>query len=130
MGSSQPDWEEYLTNSIQSEEKLPDQSEPTSLDLAKNATTILAVTGVVLYGVLAFSSSLFYNKLGVSLSDVGLGYSTILSTSVGVIVLVLIFVSIALVLALSWTLTDRLEESSASRPGPKQRSERSTDLRR
>jgi hypothetical protein len=48
-----------------------------------DVTAILALLGVAIYGILWIAYVFFYSRLGVSPSDVGLTYATILSQSVG-----------------------------------------------
>ena len=65
-------------------------------ELIKNVTAVLTLAGIVIYGSVAYGSSIFYHFLGTDLLDVGASYATILTNSISVIL------GLALVLALQF----------------------------
>jgi hypothetical protein len=73
----------------------------TSLPWITNATAILTVLGVMLYGLLNVGYSAFYQQFGISPDEVGLGYFATLARSTG---LVLILLSAALFATASYIL--------------------------
>ena len=73
----------------------------TSLPWITNATAILTVLGVILYGLLNVGYSAFYQQFGISPDEVGLGYFSTLARSTG---LVFIFLSAALFATASYIL--------------------------
>ena len=78
-----------------------DTQRPLLLTLLSNAAAILALSGIVAYGVLAICYDRFYKALGISSADVGLTYGNVLANSTGMIlliILVLIFLTITKVL--------------------------------
>ncbi len=69
-------------------EKLADQKgRPAWQDLLGSLGPGLAITGALLYGALTVAYARFYGELGVNPSDVGLGYATTLSNSIGALLL-------------------------------------------
>jgi len=74
-------------------------------NLLQNGTSILAVSGVLIYAILSISYGQFYSAIGVSASDVGLSYLTILAGSVGAaLALVLLLAITALIIAVITTV--------------------------
>jgi hypothetical protein len=58
-------------------------------------SALLAVAGVVIYGILNFGYSQFYHALGLEPSDVGLNYARVLAEASGFVVEMLLFIVIA-----------------------------------
>jgi hypothetical protein len=71
----------------------------TSVPWLSNATAILTVVGVIIYGLLNVGYSAFYQQFGISPDEVGLGYFGTLARSTG---LVLIILSAALLATASY----------------------------
>lgn len=65
-------------------------NQPSSLnwkDLASVAAPFIALSGLVIYGILSLAYDQFYSSLGTTPAEVGLNYSTILAGSVGIFLL-------------------------------------------
>jgi hypothetical protein len=70
-------------------------------DILSAAAPVIALGGLVIYGLQSMAYDQFYSSVGTTPADVGLGYSAILAGSVGIIlVIVPVSVGIAGVLAL------------------------------
>lgn len=54
-------------------------------ELIKNFTAVLSLVGIVIYGSMAYGSSIFYHFLGTDLLDVGVSYAAILTNSISLI---------------------------------------------
>lgn len=78
-------------------------------ELVKNFTAVLSLAGIVIYGAVAYGSSIFYHFLGTDLLDVGASYGVILTNSIFIIAV------LALVLAVQFLMLRRDRENRQRR---------------
>lgn len=70
---------------------------PAFLSWISSASAILAILGVILYGLQNIGYSAFYEEFGISPDDVGLGYINTLARSTGLVVVLILAVLLAIV---------------------------------
>jgi hypothetical protein len=78
-------------------------------ELIKNFTAVLSLAGIVIYGAVAYGSSIFYHFLGTDLLDVGASYAAILTNSISIILI------LALMLLLQFFAFSRIREDREDR---------------
>lgn len=78
-------------------------------ELVKNFTAVLSLAGIVIYGAVAYGSSIFYHFLGTDLLDVGASYGVILTNSIFIIAV------LALALAVQFLMLRRDRENRQRR---------------
>jgi hypothetical protein len=71
------------------------KQQPPWRDLIQSGTSILAVSGILMYAILSIAYGRFYGSLGVNPSDVGLSYLNTLASSVGAILALLLVLIVA-----------------------------------
>jgi hypothetical protein len=55
--------------------------------IIENLPAVLSLTGILIYGAVAYGASIYYHLLGVDLPDVGMGYAAILTNAIGLVLL-------------------------------------------
>jgi hypothetical protein len=78
-------------------------------ELVKNFTAVLSLAGIVIYGAVAYGSSIFYHFLGTDLLDVGASYGVILTNSIFIIAV------LALALATQFFMLGRIDRENRQR---------------
>ena len=84
----------------------PEPSTVSWLDQAQKVTAVVALGGVLIFGVLLLAYGQFYRELGVSLNDVGVEYGKALGGAAGLTIVLLVTTTV--VASVVWFVAGRL----------------------